>query len=194
MLPNLAVTDRQVVVRDNVARVGLHPLFIGPDRLFNLTRHVFVVMSGNVKPLALTCSSCELEGSFQIVLTLPAFPLVAVTHTQGCVGHGKVGVELNGLPQIRNGLVVSQLHMFGLPQAERFQRFERRRGGLLERHGKLLNRGKRFTQFVPQAGGCPIQRLQHLFLAVGLDLFCGEGVTCLGVDGGQSGDPPRSGC
>jgi hypothetical protein len=38
-------------------------------------------------------------------------------HTQGCVGHRKIGIELDGALQVQNGCFIILLLMCPLPQA-----------------------------------------------------------------------------
>jgi hypothetical protein len=76
---------------------------------------------------------------------------------------------------VRQGCSGAFLILRLIAKAVRFQSFERRRGGLCERHIKLLHRSQRFAQFAPQLGRRLAQRLQYLLLGRRRHLFLGQG-------------------
>jgi len=69
------------------------------------------------------------------------------------------------------------------PGAIRLEGLQRRGGGLVERCGELLDRGQRFTELLADLRGGAVHALQNLFLALDFDLFGGDGIAGLAVNG-----------
>src|SRR6202043_3082664 len=90
-----------------------------------------------------------------------------VVHAQRVVAHGKIRIELDGMMIERQSRGGAFLVEGFSAEAERFQSFERRRGGLREWNIKLLHRSERFAQFAAQPGCRLAECIEHLFLGRG---------------------------
>jgi hypothetical protein len=101
-------------------------------------------------------------------------PEIAVGVRHNGIRHGEIGIELHGpLQQGQSGGVPVRL-VSGPRQAVDFQRLQRRRGRFLQRHGIRLHGTDGLTEFVAQADGRAIQRLQHSLFAGGPFLRLGQ--------------------
>jgi hypothetical protein len=65
-------------------------------------------------------------------------------------------------------------------------------GRLFERRGELLHRADGLAELAAQAGSSPIERLEHLLLAVGLGLFARQHVAVLRIHRGNRNDVMRA--
>ena len=85
------------------------------------------------------------------------------------------------------GLVVC-LQVFGLPQTEGLQGFQRGSGRLLQRRRELLHRSQGFAHLLTKVGGGFVQSFQYLLFAVNFDLLASQRIAGCAIQCRQGDD------
>ena len=163
--------------------VQLHRL----DGLLQLACAIVIFFS-NVEFFALAGALSQLERLLKILAGKVQLSHGQILVSHAGIGHGKVGVELDGALVQRNRRKGVAFFAQLITLSEGLQSLKRRSGNFLQRLVKLLNRGQRLAQIAAQLAGAQTQSIQHLLLARGLLLHLRQRVAGGGVDRLQRND------
>src|SRR5690242_11622632 len=101
-LAELDVESAEIDVRDDVARVGVLPELIDLDRAIEIASDVFIIMRGYIEFFPFAGSFLPIERLFRVFHGKPVLTDVGILLAQNCISHGEIGVELNGILEVRN--------------------------------------------------------------------------------------------
>src|SRR5579871_451149 len=181
VLPLRGVHVAQTKRRGEVPRVALDPF---PIRLYSFLQfpgYQLIVVGRDRQLFRLAGMFAQLKCLAQVLLGTAQFGKTEVVVAYFVVTHGKVRIKLDGALRVRQGGGSALLVISLSAKAVRFQRFERRGGGLIERNIKFLHRYQRLTQFAAYLGRRLAQRVQHFLLRRRRDLLLCQQVAALAI-------------
>ena len=96
-------------------------------------------MGGDVEVFALAGPFAAIESLLRVIDGKCVFPHIRIHLAQDGVGHGEIGIELDGILEIGNRLRLHTAVARGLTEGKRLQTLQRRGGGLLDGYIVFLN-------------------------------------------------------
>src|SRR5271169_6315936 len=104
LLPDGLVAQSEVVARRGIARIGLYKLLVDLDGLVVVLVDNVVVMRRYVQSFAFAGSLLQVKCLGDKTRGQLVLGKIAVSHAEGRIRQGKVGVEFDGALEMRNGL------------------------------------------------------------------------------------------
>jgi hypothetical protein len=171
-------------VRMEIARIRLRPRLAGLLRVFQVSRHLYLVGGRNEESLPVADAIPQLISGANVLDRGDHLSREGIGESQRRIGHRELRIELDGALQERDsGCEIVPRRQNLRSGAVGLQRFERWRRRLFERRIVLADSGQRFTDAGSELAGCAAQRVQNLFLSCRLHLLLIENVSGAAVLG-----------
>ena len=99
-------------------------------------------MRGDIEIFAFAGPFAAIESLLRVLHRKRILPHVCIHLAQHGIGHGEIGVELDGILEVRNRLRLHAAISRRLAEGKGLQAFQRRGGGLLDGDVIFLNRAE----------------------------------------------------